>query len=106
MTTTTATLPAGTTNPPPSHDPLLVVLAAVLLLAVTAGSFWAYQRSDRGPRSTTGCIGYEVRQRQLGDGHASRYARPAGAAVLCRVEALGDDGGAVGSGDVRLGRGC
>ncbi|MCU1588698.1 MAG: secretion protein HlyD family protein, partial [Frankiales bacterium] len=80
--------------------PVLIAVAALLLLAVTAGSFWAYQRS------TKGTVAYQLLSyRIISDTSVTvtfEVRKPGGSGAVCRVEALGNDGGPVGGQDVQL----
>jgi hypothetical protein len=80
---------------------VLIALAVLALMAVTAASFWVFQRSRAGQVDHV-VIAYQV----LNDSSVTvtfEVHKPAAIAVLCLVEALGDDGGPVGSKEVRLG---
>ena len=99
---TTGRRPTGRYDEPRALSrPALVVLTAALIAVLTAGAFWAYQRSTEGQVSST-LLSYEV----VDDRTVTvtfEVHKDAQQRVRCRVEALGDDGGAVGVQDVRLG---
>ncbi|MCW2544921.1 MAG: TetR family transcriptional regulator [Frankiales bacterium] len=80
---------------------MLIALTSVLLAALTAGAWWAYQRSIEG-QVTSDLVGYKV----VDDRTVTvtfEVHKDAQQRVRCRLEALGDDGGAVGTQDVHLG---
>lgn len=80
---------------------MLIALAVLALLAVTAASFWASQRSRAGQVDEV-VVGYRV----VSDSSITitfEVHKPATSSVLCVVEALGADGGTVGSQDVHVG---
>jgi uncharacterized protein (DUF58 family) len=99
---TTTKRPTGRYDEPRALSrPLLGVLTAVLIAVLTAGAWWAYQRSTEG-QVTSDLVSYKVIDDRTVtvtfEVHKSSQQR-----VLCRLEALGDDGGAVGGQDVHLG---
>ena len=101
------TPPSHPRRPPGRYDEpralprsLLILGAAALVAALTAGAWWAYERSRQG-RLDFATTGYHV------DSDSSvtvsfEVHKPRGRVASCAVEALDRDGARVGSATVRV----
>lgn len=98
---TTVRRPPGRYDEPRALPrPVQIAGAVLLVAALTAGAWWAYQRSNRG-LVEFGVVGYVI----VSDSSATvtfDVRRRAGQSVLCRVEALASNNTIVGGADQRL----